>query len=158
LRDLFKNAPASKRTLLWAELIAQLHAGELDELVHAFPTLDMMSWEEVRSLCAAGVSIGSHGLLHELHHAKQPFELRRRELADSKSQIEAATGRPCKLFAFPNGTFTSSSSAEVRAAGYTYGFTMVRRAAGPREDPMLLPRLVPGSGAEKLISALVFGN
>lgn len=157
VRKMFKDLPADERAKRWGELVAQLRVGEVDELLAGFPSIEMMTWGEARTL-PRNIEIGSHGLLHELHHAQQSPAIRETELRQSREQIERALGRSCRTFAFPNGTFMDASGPEVRAAGYTHGFTMVSRAATRRDDPMLLPRLMPGPGGEKLVASVVFGN
>ncbi|CAN5273212.1 hypothetical protein BH11MYX1_BH11MYX1_45830 [soil metagenome] len=158
IRIAFKGSSADVRKRLWLELVGQLRAGELDELIAQFPAIEMMSWSDVRALASSGFEIGSHGAWHELHHAAQPRETRQTELATSKRQIEDQVGRAPERFAYPNGTFTDASPDDLRAEGYLAGFTMVSRAANHADDPMRLPRIVPGAGVEKMISALVFGN
>lgn len=158
VRKRFKDAPSETRTTYWSELASQLRDGELAELMHQVPSITMMTWRDASAIAAAGIRIGSHGALHELQHAAQPHELRVRELVSSRVTIEAQLGRACRHFAFPNGTFHDGSAAEVAAAGYTLACTMVSRAAGPDANALLLPRIVPGAGLEKLVSSLAFGN
>lgn len=158
VRKHFKQAAADRRELLWTELKSQLRSGEVEELVSQFPSIAMMSWSEVSALSANGFEIASHGAWHELHHDNQPLTTRTRELVRSKEQIESKLKSPCLRFAYPNGTFTDTSPSDLRGAGYVAGFTMVSRAAKRNDDPMLLPRIVPGAHGEKMISALFFGN
>jgi len=158
VRALFKRASTAQRKALWQELVSHLAEGELDELIAMFPTIAQMSWSEVMALQATGITFGSHGYEHELHHDAQPAELRRHELAASKAQIEAALGGACRWFAYPNGTYNPQSAEELRASGYELGFTMVSRAASASDDLSLLPRIMPGPGPEKLANAIVFGN
>ena len=158
VRTLFKRMPRDERGVRWSELVAQLRSGELAALETEFPAIRMMTWRDVESLAAAGFTIGSHGSMHELHHAAQPRDVRHEELATSKSAIERALGRTCDAFAFPNGTHHDDSASEVRAVGYTRAFTMKSRAATTDDDLLLLPRLVPSGGADQLVAKLVFGN
>lgn len=158
IRTAFKKAPTPKRYQLWDELVAHLGDGELDDLISQFPSIAMMTWSDVKALSANGANFGSHGYAHELHHAAQPPALREKELARSKLDIEQALGRPCWAFAFPNGTTCADSALEARAAGYSQAFTMVSRAVGRDEEPMLLPRIMPGPTEEKLALSLMFGS
>lgn len=158
VRAYFKKLPTATRVERWSELVAQLRPGELEELLAAFPSLRMMSWRDVAALRATGFAIGSHGYRHELQHDGQPADLRQRELAASRQQIEHATGHACTAFAFPNGTVNAASAEEARATGYALGFTMVPRAARADDDRMLIPRLLPGGAQEKLAAHLVFGS
>ncbi|HWE26021.1 MAG TPA: polysaccharide deacetylase family protein, partial [Myxococcales bacterium] len=57
-------------------------------------------WPEVRALAAAGMEIGSHGLTHRRLLDLNADEARR-ELKDSKEQLEAVLGRPVEIFAYP---------------------------------------------------------
>jgi len=158
VRKLFKRQLVSRRRTLWAELIAQQPVNELDRLLADVPTIRMMTWKDVSALHASGFEIGSHGSFHELHHEQQAPDSKDRELRDSRLTIERQLGTTCERFAFPNGSYSEASPAELRAAGYAAGFTMVSRAATAADDRMLLPRIVPGAGAEKVISSLFFGN
>lgn len=158
VRALFKRATTARRQAMWLELLAQLADGELDELVASFPSIAQMSWSEISALRAAGVTFGSHGYAHELHHGEQTEQLRQHELQASKDQIETALGIPCRWFAYPNGTYNDNSPRELRASGYELGFTMVSRPANAHDDLALLPRIMPGPGPEKLANAVVFGN
>lgn len=158
VRTLFKRAETKRRRAMWNELIAQLATGELDDLIAEFPSIAQMSWGEVGSLRASGITFGSHGYEHELHHSEQAADLRRHELRASRDQIEAALGTDCRWFAYPNGTFNDHSSEELKASGYDLGFTMVSRAATSTDNLTLLPRIMPGPGPEKLANAVVFGN
>ncbi len=157
-RTLFKRATTEERAPLWSSLLAHLGTDELPELVAGFPSIAMLAPKEVAQLLAAGIDLGSHGALHELHHERQPPALRRHELVASKHHVEQLAQRECALFAFPNGATCSDSADEARAAGYRYAFTMVSHAASYLDDRMLLPRLMPGGSAEKLSAKLVFGN
>ncbi len=158
VRKAFKQLPSAERIACWTELVEQLRDDELSALIAQFPSIAMMSWRDVASLCSSGFSVGSHGSVHELHHAAQPHQVRMHELAASKLAIERGTRRRCDSFAFPNGTFHASSSDEVRAAGYVRAFTMVSRAARGTDDSTLLPRIVATGGADRLIAKLFFGN
>lgn len=158
VRSMFKDQDAITREQLWNELVAQLAPNELDDLISAFPSLAMLSWQHVRSLHSWGISFGSHGWNHELHHARQPLEIRRRELEHSKRQLEAATGHACTVFAFPNGAHMEHSALELRDSGYRAGFTTVKRAATRADNRLLLPRIMPGLRPEKIATALFFGS
>jgi peptidoglycan/xylan/chitin deacetylase (PgdA/CDA1 family) len=157
-RDAFKRLDIATREQTWQELITRLAPGELDELVADFPSISMLSWDDLRSLLPYGVSVGSHGYQHELHHARQPAEIRHREIVLSKQQIETSLGTPCRSFAFPNGFYTDSSTTELETAGYELGFSTVSRATTRTDQRLLLPRIMPGQAAEKIATAVFFGN
>jgi peptidoglycan/xylan/chitin deacetylase (PgdA/CDA1 family) len=81
--------------------------------------LATMTWDELR-----GVAVGSHGITHA-HLTRLSDEELRRELVDSKHQIEDELGRPCRELAYPYGEHDERVRAAVRSAGYerAYGLT-----------------------------------
>ncbi len=146
LRHQLKSLPAADRREAMDSIRAQFPPGESSRLVEQFPSFRMLTWREIVQLSAAGVEIGSHGLYHEIHHDRQPEDIRRSEVVDSRALIERETGRPCHAFAFPNGNFVPESPQDLRAAGYTLAFTTRPGTIDPTSDPFLLPRVsAPGS-------------
>lgn len=123
------------------EIRQQFPEGEVQRLLEQFPSMRMLTWEEIRQLASASVEIGSHGVEHEIHHDQQPSSIRWYELVQSKEKIERQLKRPCRFFAYPNGDFTKASPKEVQEAGYLMAFTTQRRAVLPNYDPYLLPRI-----------------
>lgn len=104
-----------------------------------------MSWAQVRALSDAGVEIGSHSVSHPVL-ASIPEEADLiRELVDSKSEIEARTGRPVLSLAYPVGGPGAYSDRVVdvaRRAGYRFGFTYEPGVIDPcRMDPFRMRRL-----------------
>lgn len=151
LRYEIKSLPAQGREVAMESIRAQFPAGESERLVEKFPAFRMLTWQEVEGFANAGVEIGSHGVYHELHHSRQPEEVRRRELADSKKEIEERLGRACRSFSYPNGDYVSRSAVEVRDAGYTVGFTTWPGTIGPGSSPYLLCRLHPPASISKFV-------
>lgn len=145
IRYPLKAMPADRRREAMVNIRQQFPPDETRRLLHEFPSLQMLTWEEVGQLAGAGVTIGSHGVHHEIHHANQPEAVRRHELTESKTALEQRLGRPCRYFAFPNGDFNPNSATEVQAAGYDLAFTLESRTISSVENPYLLPRMVPNS-------------
>jgi peptidoglycan/xylan/chitin deacetylase (PgdA/CDA1 family) len=143
IRAPLKLMPADLRRLTMERIREQFPQGETHRLLKRFPSLQMLSWEEVRQLSGAGAEIGSHGVNHEIHNHAQPEEIRKFELIQSKVDVERQLGRACSFLAFPNGDFTLSSADEVRAAGYKLAFTTQDSTILPGANPYMLPRLVP---------------
>jgi peptidoglycan/xylan/chitin deacetylase (PgdA/CDA1 family) len=98
--------------------------------------LTTMSWEELRSHAAHGVEIGSHTISHAHLASLSDGELRR-ELSESKEQIEAALGRPCTELAYPYGEHDERVRVLARAAGYERAYGLWARPG----DRFALPRL-----------------
>ena len=77
--------------------------------------------EQLRAMAAAGVEIGSHGFTHaNLGPIADPQRIRR-EVVETKTELETAIGRPVRYFAFPFGQRSNLSRAAfemAKAAGY----------------------------------------
>lgn len=143
IRYPLKAMAADLRRQTMDSIREQFPNGESRRLLEKFPSLEMLSWEEVRQLAGAEVEVGSHGVNHEIHNDAQPEAIRRFELLQSKVELESQLGRSCSFLAFPNGDFTLSSADEVRDAGYTLAFTTQTNTILPGANPYMLPRLVP---------------
>lgn len=154
IRHALKPLPAPERQREMAALRDQMPDGELERLLEIYPGLRSLSWSGVSELVTAGVEIGSHGVEHELHHARQPESFRRAELVDSKREIEMRIGRACRYFSFPDGVVIDESSAEATRAGYKLAFTTKVGAVRPGFDPLTLPRVEPSGTARGLIHRL----
>jgi peptidoglycan/xylan/chitin deacetylase (PgdA/CDA1 family) len=105
--------------------------GEGDPKYHALP---IMSAERLRQLPADLVTIGSHTISHpylpELSEAEA-----RRELTQSKRELEAALGRPVESLSFPFGGHNAAIVDWARQAGYRRVFSILPHLAlvGPNE-------------------------
>ena len=66
------------------------------------PEEAICSWDELRELEAAGVSVESHGVSHRSFSELSPAEIED-ELARSKAVLERELGKVVELFAFPYG-------------------------------------------------------
>jgi peptidoglycan/xylan/chitin deacetylase (PgdA/CDA1 family) len=77
-----------------------------------------MSWEQLRRLARAGMSIGSHSHSHADLVQVTDDNLLRDELVLSKAIIERKTGRKAEVFAYPYGSYDDRTIAAVERAGY----------------------------------------
>ena len=76
----------------------------------------VMTWDQLRALQAAGMTIGSHTRTHPIlpdYHAAL-----HNEVAMSRADIEQHLGRAPDFFAYPFGAWDSLSAAWARTAGY----------------------------------------
>ncbi len=109
----------------------------IPELVGDDPRqLATMNWDELREHADRGVAIGSHAVSHP-HLTTLSSEELRRELRDSKEELEHRLGRPCPDLAYPYGEHDGRVRAEARAAGYARGFAL----RGSSSDAYAAPRL-----------------
>jgi peptidoglycan/xylan/chitin deacetylase (PgdA/CDA1 family) len=98
--------------------------------------LATMSWDELREHAARGIAIGSHAVSHPHLTTLSEDELRR-ELNESKEEIEDRLGRPCQDLAYPYGEHDGRVRAAARAAGYGRAYAL----RGSRTDAYAAPRL-----------------
>ncbi len=98
--------------------------------------LSTMSWDELRGHCENGIEVGSHGVSHAHLTELADGELRR-ELVDSKAEIEAELGRPCTELAYPYGEHDHRVRAAAEAAGYERAFALWEGVRGPYAERRL---------------------
>ena len=98
--------------------------------------LATMNWDELREQAARGIAIGSHAVSHP-HLTTLSEDDLRRELNESKEEIEDRLGRPCDDLAYPFGEHDQRVRAAARAAGYRRAYAL----RGSRSDAYAAPRL-----------------
>jgi peptidoglycan/xylan/chitin deacetylase (PgdA/CDA1 family) len=103
----------------------------------------MLTWEEIRRMHAAGVTIGSHSMTHprlsglELHRVHD-------EVFQSRTRLESELGTSVHLFAYPFGRqddFDEHSKLAVRRAGYQAACISEDTTPSAAADLLALPRL-----------------
>ncbi len=80
--------------------------------------LEVMNWEELRSLVALGWEIGSHTCSHPMLTRLDDDDLTR-ELAESRRECERRLGIRCHSLAYPYGDTDARVIAATARAGYT---------------------------------------
>jgi peptidoglycan/xylan/chitin deacetylase (PgdA/CDA1 family) len=99
-----------------------------------------VTWDQARKMDVNGVDIGSHTLTHPIL-TKVSDERLRRELRDSKSQLEEVLGHQVDLFCYPNGDNDQRVQSEVARAGYKAAVTVVNGLNQRGDDPLSLRRV-----------------
>lgn len=77
-----------------------------------------LSWDQLKEMHAAGMTIGGHTISHP-NLTALPDDAVTRELVESKAAIEKNLGVPCTTFAYPYGDFDGRVTGLVRQSGYT---------------------------------------
>jgi peptidoglycan/xylan/chitin deacetylase (PgdA/CDA1 family) len=98
--------------------------------------LATMDWDALLEHADRGVAIGSHAVSHA-HLTKLSGDELRRELNESKEEIEDRLGRACEDLAYPYGEHDERVRAAARAAGYGRAYAL----RGSRSDPYAAPRV-----------------
>ena len=83
------------------------------------------SWKAIFAMDRAHVRFGSHTHTHQIL-TTVPADVARRELRDSKREIEQALGHDCDVFAYPNGDWSPETRAMLAESGYRLAFTTKR--------------------------------
>lgn len=99
-----------------------------------------LTWAQIRELAAAGVEIGAHSHSHPELDQLSDADLRR-ELGDSRAQLEECTGVAIRTLAYPFGYSSTRVRNAVRFAGYRYAASVRNVLATPDADPFRIPRL-----------------
>lgn len=103
-------------------------------------TAGKMSAGQIRRLAAEGFGIGSHTIHHPALGAQTP-EVQAREIRESKSDLETATGRPVSTIAYPHGHFNDTTVTLAKDAGYSLACTTETGYLHKNSHPFMLPRV-----------------
>lgn len=98
-----------------------------------------MSWEQIRELRDAGVTIGSQTASH-LHMPANSLERNAGDLARSNTRFEVELGAVPTLFAYPYGEASTQVQDKVRAAGFGAAFGQHSGVLHATADRYYLPR------------------
>lgn len=101
----------------------------------------LMAEEEMRDLSSRGFEIGSHTRTHcdlATLAAMDPLQARR-EIFDSRMELEDRLGTSVTSFCYPYGGWTETTVQWVREAGYRQARSIQHARWGKTYDPFLLP-------------------
>jgi len=120
---------------------------KLDELAGDEPGHGLMLTRQMLArLAQEGIEIGAHTVTHPILTSLDDMNARD-EITASKQQLEAITGKPVRLFAYPNGKlgadFDERHVAMAKEAGFSAAFTTSAGAATAKHDRFQLPRSRP---------------
>ncbi len=109
--------------------------------------LHLVSPDEVRTLAAEGVDIQLH-----THRHRVPLErsLFLREINDNRKSIQEMTGGVPSHFCYPSGAYHQSFLPWLEKAGVLSATTCDVGFASRQSHPLLLPRLLDGSGLSEI--------
>jgi len=114
-----------------------------------------MSWDDVRTLRAAGMHIGGHTVTHRVLSRLAPGE-QQREIAGCRARIEAELGEPMRYFSYPDGgrdCFDEVTRRLLAEQGVELAFSLYGGYRGVRDwDRYDVRRrgLGPSASAERL--------
>lgn len=98
-----------------------------------------MTWDQIRELRDAGVTIGAHTHSHA-HLAKGSLDAAKAEIETSSAILKRELGAVPPLFAYPFGETSAAVTALVRAAGHSSAFGQHSGVMDSRQSRYYLPR------------------
>lgn len=101
-----------------------------------------LTWEQIREMDPALVTIGSHTSTHPILTAL-PTEALESEISGSRTALEQALGRRIDLFSYPNGANDAIVVATVRQH-YRAAVTTRKHVVAQGDNRHLLPRIPAG--------------
>ncbi len=105
------------------------------------PMVDrLMSWNDVRSMAAAGIAFGGHGATHRILTNIAAADVSG-EVETSKRRIESELESSPLVFSYPNGDWNSDVAEVVRRAGYRAAFSTAPGPAAVTADRFSLRRV-----------------
>ncbi len=117
-----------------------------------------LSWDQIKALRSAGHWIGSHGLSHRNLNSVDAATLRR-ELVDSKAEIEKHIGGSVTVFAYPYGATSPRVMQAAQQAGYVAAVTVGPSIQQRSDQVYRLTRINISSGMTlERFQALVTGK
>jgi peptidoglycan/xylan/chitin deacetylase (PgdA/CDA1 family) len=140
LHRLLRPLPADQQDAVLTQLRSQLTTP-----VPPRPTHRLLTPDELRSLAAGGlVEIGAHSVTHSML-TSLPLEAQRREMLESKRQLEAVIGRPVTSFAYPYGGHQMVSPETIALAkdcGFESACSTIAEPVRLGSDLFFLPRFL----------------
>jgi peptidoglycan/xylan/chitin deacetylase (PgdA/CDA1 family) len=98
-----------------------------------------MSWEQVREIAAAGVTIGHHTAAHA-HMPDRSATANAEDMARSTARFMAHLGFKPKLFAYPYGEASQAIKSSTIEDGFIAGFGQHSGVVHSKSDFFYLPR------------------
>lgn len=104
-----------------------------------------MTWEQVQEMAADPLmTIASHGIMHPPDLREVDDAELRKEVEDSRKELEERLGIPIRYFVYPEGKYDERVAEAVKEAGYSAALTMddlENLMAGQSDDLFSIERI-----------------
>lgn len=140
LKEALKRLPREQAARRVEDLCGALGADTADRKLD---DVRFMTSGDVRYIAERGVTIGAHGVTHAIL-SRETSERARSEVTECKGVLEGLTGRPVRLFAYPNGRredFNQAIKTDLAGAGYRAAFTTIHGVHRPGSDLLEIKRI-----------------
>jgi peptidoglycan/xylan/chitin deacetylase (PgdA/CDA1 family) len=115
LLRVYKSLPG-ERTEAYLDFLAEATGSGRSTAAHTRVT--WMTWDMLREMRAAGMSIGGHTVNHPIL-ARLSREEQHKEIEVCKERLEAELGQPMTVFSYPDGTKESFNDDTCDLLGYS---------------------------------------
>jgi peptidoglycan/xylan/chitin deacetylase (PgdA/CDA1 family) len=155
LRDSAKIAPRPDRLMVlemesMAKSLEEECGCRLEDIFEEDDWTGLLTWQEIRAAASQeGLTFGSHTVDHTRLGGVNEKEIRK-QLLLSKQSIERHTGKECRYFCFPSGSFSSLSVRLLKECGYEAAVTTQEGINRPGQDLFRLYRISPPSNGDKV--------
>lgn len=153
LIKVLKYLPQEKRT----EKVEQIE----NAVGESLPDNLMLRSEQVRELSTSGMTVGGHTVSHPILTRLVAAQAKQ-EIEAGRDALQAITGKPITLFAYPNGKpgedYSSEHVAMVRELGFQAAVSIAWGAASSTVDLFQLPRFTPWDETALGFSLRLTGN
>jgi peptidoglycan/xylan/chitin deacetylase (PgdA/CDA1 family) len=109
------------------------------------PSQGGLTDSQIRGLLSAGWELDTQGLSHTDLTALDAAQLAS-DVKAARQMLHSRYGAPVNWFSYPSGTYNPTVTAAVSAAGYVGATTVNPGWASPKQNRLLLPRLVVMAG------------
>lgn len=99
----------------------------------------IMSWDQIRELQKAGVTIGHHSAAHE-HMALWSAQQVREDTDRASKRFQAELGAIPTLYAYPYGEYSPTTRQAIMNSGFTAAFAQYSSPTGFTQDWFAIPR------------------
>lgn len=121
------------------------------------PPSRMLTWEQVKEMDAAGITIGCHTLDHAHLGKVSPAEARR-QIVESKKGLEQVLGHEVEYFCYPYGEYNAYVLQVLRECDFRAAVTVNPLLVTGIKDPLQLNRIsIPGYIEDEEFASRILG-
>ena len=132
-----------------------------DQIGIKTPTDLMMNAQQILEMRQSGMLIGAHTVTHPILANLNAAEVRK-EISDSKIQLEALLQEEINLFAYPNGKpnfdYRAKDAAIIKELGFKAALSTAWGVVDDKSDLMQLPRFTPWDRSKFRFGARLIKN
>lgn len=104
------------------------------------PNIDKLTREQILEMQASGlIEFGAHTMTH-INLSQAEDDVAKREIIESKNEVERIVGKTCAAFAYPYGRINDRTADYVQQAGFSSS-VLVKKGIEAITDPYRIKRI-----------------